>query len=401
MSIEKSKAKEQPIMSIELHAIQSFGPSNLNRDDAGYPKEAFFGGIRRPRISSQALKYATRHSDEFKDAVGVPLGIRTKRQVPAIVEELARDGIDEDWTVPRAKETLIALYGKGAVKAEKKDTSDNTEDESKKKANSKDKDSAQLFTSEQEFQAIVRFLADAHANNAEPDIQAFCKAQRKALKDRTEAPDIATSGRMLPGKPNLNIEAACQVAHALSTHGVSIPESDFFTAVDDLRPAETRGAAMMGVTYFNSATYYRICILDWRQLVSNLGGDTDLARRTIRGLMDAFVSAVPKGKTNSFVNQHWPAFLLAVARPDNNAKTLSNAFERPVRASNGGGYIEPSILALCRFWDQTEAGFGRCAPFVAVLNPHGFELPSKALAGAQVQNLSAWIEAITDLLGEA
>ena len=34
-------------MIIELHAIQTFAPSNLNRDDTGNPKEALFGGVRR------------------------------------------------------------------------------------------------------------------------------------------------------------------------------------------------------------------------------------------------------------------------------------------------------------------------------------------------------------------
>jgi hypothetical protein len=42
-------------MLIELHAIQNFAPSNLNRDDTGAPKDCLFGGYRRARVSSQAL----------------------------------------------------------------------------------------------------------------------------------------------------------------------------------------------------------------------------------------------------------------------------------------------------------------------------------------------------------
>ena len=60
-----SIAREQLKLSIELHVIQSFAPSNLNRDDVGYPKETFFGGYRRARVSSQAWKYAIRNSDTF------------------------------------------------------------------------------------------------------------------------------------------------------------------------------------------------------------------------------------------------------------------------------------------------------------------------------------------------
>ena len=56
-------------MIIELHAIQTFAPSNLNRDDTGNPKEALFGGVRRARISSQSAKRAMRVSDVFAQAV--------------------------------------------------------------------------------------------------------------------------------------------------------------------------------------------------------------------------------------------------------------------------------------------------------------------------------------------
>jgi len=35
---------------IEIHVLQNFAPSNLNRDDTGAPKDAFFGGTRRGRI---------------------------------------------------------------------------------------------------------------------------------------------------------------------------------------------------------------------------------------------------------------------------------------------------------------------------------------------------------------
>src|SRR5215470_15222227 len=45
---------------IELHILQSFPVSCLNRDDVGAPKTATFGGATRARISSQCLKRAIR-----------------------------------------------------------------------------------------------------------------------------------------------------------------------------------------------------------------------------------------------------------------------------------------------------------------------------------------------------
>jgi CRISPR system Cascade subunit CasC len=43
-------------MFVEIHILQNFAPSNLNRDDPGMPKDCEFGGYRRTRISSQCFK---------------------------------------------------------------------------------------------------------------------------------------------------------------------------------------------------------------------------------------------------------------------------------------------------------------------------------------------------------
>ncbi|RMH70127.1 MAG: type I-E CRISPR-associated protein Cas7/Cse4/CasC, partial [Bacteroidetes bacterium] len=39
-------------MLIELHLLTPHAPANLNRDDFGRPKTAYFGGTERGRISS-------------------------------------------------------------------------------------------------------------------------------------------------------------------------------------------------------------------------------------------------------------------------------------------------------------------------------------------------------------
>ena len=50
------------------------------------------------------------------------------------------------------------------------------------------------------------------------------------LKDAVETPELALFGRMIADNPDWNVEAACQVAHALSTHRVTM-DFDFFTAL--------------------------------------------------------------------------------------------------------------------------------------------------------------------------
>ena len=47
---------------IDIHVLQSMPPSNVNRDDAGRPKTAVFGGTTRARVSSQSWKRAVRRA---------------------------------------------------------------------------------------------------------------------------------------------------------------------------------------------------------------------------------------------------------------------------------------------------------------------------------------------------
>jgi hypothetical protein len=43
----KRRKRRRKIMILELHLIQNFAPSNLNRSDTGSPKDCTFGGFRR------------------------------------------------------------------------------------------------------------------------------------------------------------------------------------------------------------------------------------------------------------------------------------------------------------------------------------------------------------------
>ena len=57
-----------------------------------------------------------------------------------------------------------------------------------------------------------------------------------ALLDGGKAADLALFGRMLADLPEKNIDAACQVAHAISTNKIHSMEMDYYTAVDDIKP---------------------------------------------------------------------------------------------------------------------------------------------------------------------
>jgi CRISPR system Cascade subunit CasC len=224
----------------------------------------------------------------------------------------------------------------------------------------------------------------------------------KKTKERTSAPDIALFGRMLADKPITNIDAACQVAHAFSTHEVRKMDDDFFSAVEDLRRPEDgdeAGAAMIGNLYFTSACFYRYARLDWTQLKKNLGDD-DLARKTVRAFLLASEAATPTGMGNSHDNNSRPAFMLAVARVERSASwSLANAFEKPVSPSSSG-FIEPSIEQLDKFWNGYRQFYGDdTVKAVAVaMHPALSANLSDDTRAALKPSLAQWVEAILDAL---
>ena len=384
-------------MIIELHAIQSFAPSNLNRDDTGNPKEALFGGVRRARISSQSAKRAMRVSDIFKDAVKVPIAKRSRHLIGHVVRKLEDEEVETEWAVQHATDVISRadVGGKNKKLFSGLDSGSET--------------SVAVYISNDEVDEIVQKLLETYQNNEAPDLKAWAKwgkdFTKRLEKRKTSAPDIALFGRMLAENPKLNIDAACQVAHAISTHEVNTAEFDYFTAVDDwkadLQMEDATGAAMIGLVAFNSATYYRCARIDWEQLVNNLNGDVELAKQTVSAFMQAFACVVPSGMQNSFVNKHLPDFLLAVARPNNDGQSLANAFEQPVRVKRDSGYAAPSVKKLATYWEQVESCFRLGEPTVAVLNPRGYELPSDELSQATAASLSDWAAAMTNALDEA
>ncbi|MCP5094614.1 MAG: type I-E CRISPR-associated protein Cas7/Cse4/CasC [Chloroflexi bacterium] len=375
-------------MFIELHLIQNFSPANLNRDDTNNPKDCEFGGYRRARVSSQSLKRAIRHEPVFAQTTKAKNGERSKWMSRPIKKGLIAAGKSEEDATAVAT-AFIKAY---AAKPDK---------------NNPEKASVLLYFSQEEIAATLNGLLEEWetAVTAAKDgksLPALVKTLIKETKTRTSAPDIALFGRMLAEKPELNIDAACQVAHAISTHRINM-EMDFYTAVDELQEAdadEGAGAGMMGFTNFNSACFYRYVRLDWRQLVKNLGDDAALAQRTVEGFLRAAVDAIPTGKQNSFAAQNPTSLALAVVREDGKSWNLANAFEEPVRASQKSGYIRTSINNLDSYWgDLTTRRDDAQHRAVAVWTDKvEHENSLSTLRDSHHMKFSAWITAVNDAL---
>jgi CRISPR system Cascade subunit CasC len=169
--------------------------------------------------------------------------------------------------------------------------------------------------------------------------------------------DVALFGRMLAVMPEKNQDAACQVAHAISTHAVE-REFDFYTAVDDLKPEDTAGADMMGTVEFNSACFYRYAVVDWEKLVKNLQGDTELAAKGLRAFLDGFVVAEPTGKQNTFAAHNPPEVVAVSVRHNAAPRNLANAFETAVFVRKGESLTSRSAEELARKATALQAAFG-------------------------------------------
>lgn len=378
-------------MFIELHLIQNFAPANLNRDDTNNPKDCEFGGHRRARISSQAFKRAIRREPIFAKTTKTDNGERSKRMTLPIVEKLEAAGKPAGDAQLVANATVAAYYSK----KEKMD------------AKKPDRTLFLVYFAQSEIDSLVTAILEQWeealqtAREGKP-MAKFVKQIVDDTRERTSAPDIALFGRMLADKTELNIDAACQVAHAISTHRVNM-EMDFYTAVDDLQSTgedEGAGAGMMGFTNFNSACFYRYACIDFDQLVMNLGGDLDLTHRTVEGFLRAAIDAIPTGKQNSFAAQNPTSLALALVRQDGKNWNLANAFEEPVRAGRETGIIVPSIKALDDYWrDLTERRDDAQFDAVAVwTDTTKHQQALSGLAGHHKPKLGDWIVTVTAAL---
>jgi CRISPR system Cascade subunit CasC len=393
-------------MLIELHMLQNFPPSNLNRDDIGQPKDCEFGGYRRARISSQCIKRVTRLHPLFAQYTGVPPSLRTKLVFTKLADAFVKTHqlLEDD-----AHRVAVAFARHYSGKLDEKDKN-------------KEKTAALLYLSEEEIRRTAKqlhaewdsVLAETQAAEEAPPTEnrrgkkkdsgdgvmsKIVKELIRETQDRTAAPDIALFGRMLADKPETNIDAACQVAHVLSTHAVTRMEIDYFTAVDDVQ--EEPGAGFLDIAYFNSACFYRYSCVDWTQLVSNLK-DAALARKTVEAYLRASEAAIPSGKKNSTAPQCRPSLMLAVVRqPQSVAWSLVNAFARPVSGKRGG-IVEESAQRMAAYFDDLCEFYGMksISALALAARPHEIDVEQlpEVLRTAHQRTLDTWVGTVTSAL---
>lgn len=323
---------------VQLHLLVSYPPSNLNRDDTGRPKTAIVGDANRLRVSSQSLKRAWRTSDVFENTLRGHIGVRTKE----MGEKMYLALLEKEVSEKNSREWAKAIAGQfGKLKSDKK-----TE-------NNQDLHIEQLAHFGPEEQSAMMLLVNKLAASG----TAPTEDDLKLLRKPRQAADIAMFGRMLASSPAFNVEAAVQVAHAITIHKVAV-EDDYFSAVDDLnRGEEDVGAAHIGETGFGAGVFYLYLCINRELLLENLGSDPALTAKTLDALVHAATKVSPTGKQNSFASRAYAAYALA-EKGDQQPRSLAQAFLKPV---TGGDMLDRAVNELTKRYKNFDTVYGACA----------------------------------------
>jgi len=379
-------------MFIQLHALTSYPSTLLNRDDAGFAKQLPFGGATRTRVSSQCLKYHWRNFDGEHALydMNVPKSLRSRE---TFWRRLAQPLIDDGHPAPLVRAATFALKERllSDDKAGKRDL--------KTLINpGEDDDPREMIDTNQVTIFGVpemRYLRDLAAEkieavrddfpvfwdeNGEPDSDTIRDAAdamrdfstrelKKNLKglELASGLDAAMFGRMATSDVLARGDAAVHVAHAFTTHAQE-SESDYFSAVDELRRDEPEESGELGAGHINtqeltSGLFYSYVVVDVPLLVSNLSGverddwqdgNTDLAAEVMRRFTHLMATVSPGAKLGSTAPYSYAQCLFAesgTAQP----RTLANAFQSPASTQN---VLENSYEKLGRYVDEIDQMYG-------------------------------------------
>ncbi len=359
---------------LQLHLLTSYPPANLNRDDLGRPKTAMMGGALRLRVSSQSLKRAWRTSDFFEATLN---GKRTKdmgRKIRlallsgvSLLDLLDKDDVEVEvgktsFPDKDAKHWAWEIASRFVDKRGKPNSEDDEEDDEPKDAKKKEKKSnidketlkceQLVFYSREEIEKMDGLIKKILSEKGlkDEDYQGLPSNGLGTI-------DVAMFGRMLANSTKSNIEAAVQVAHAITVHKVAV-EDDYFTAVDDLNKSEVDSrSAHIGETAFAAGLFYLYVCVDCDLLVGNLRGDKVLARKTLKALTEAAAKVAPTGKQNSFASRAYAIYILA-EKGKHQPRSLSAAF---LKAVSGTDYPEEAIQKLKETRDKMDQVYGPIA----------------------------------------
>lgn len=350
--------------TLQIHYLTGFSTALVNRDDTGLAKRINFGGTVRTRVSSQCQKRAWRMNEgpnSLLHLADAKSDIRTK----FIVESLAAEIIEEELCEIKALEAVVpdfvrAIFGKKAFTSPGKGVS--LLDISMVQASSRP---VLLFSGAETRFFKEEMVRAAKSENPKKAAEDFYKEYETTMAHMRASCDIkggltaALFGRMVTSDVAANVDGAIHVANAFTVH-TARHESDFFTAVDELQPADMAGSAHMGDTDLASSLFYGYVVVDVDALVENLGGDRDLAAEVTSRLVKLIATVSPGAKRGSTAPYAYASTVLVeagTALP----RSLAEAFRTPVKPETHAA-TEAALAAYLSNYDAMyETGESRAA----------------------------------------
>lgn len=379
-------------MFLQLHTLTSYPGTLLNRDDIGRAKRLPFGGATRTRVSSQCLKYHWRNFDGENALykMDVPESLRSRETFyRRIVKPLVNEGHPEP------------LVASAALALQERLLSDDRVNLSPLKSLLTEEDDPRevLETNQVTIFGVpeMRYLRDIVSEKVEEvtdEFPVFLNGEvqdsdtisdaAKVLRDFSRGDlkknlkglelasglDAAMFGRMATSDVLARGDAAVHVAHAFTTHEQET-ESDYFSAVDELRRDDPQESGEMGAGHINSqeltsGLFYGYVTIDVPLLVSNLSGverenwtngNTDLAAEVVRRFVHLVATVSPGAKLGSTA-PHSYANCLFVESGTAQPRTLANAFQDPVPKNTNDGVLAESYDALAKYVEDMDDMYG-------------------------------------------
>lgn len=335
---------------LQIHTLHSYSAALLNRDDSGLAKRIMYGGAIRTRISSQCLKRHWRLADDphaFLNIAGAENAFRSRELVTqkvihplsktykpltlAVLNDAFQKHVYGDKGVDKkSRQTLLLgapelrwLAEQASALAPRVEAALSAPDD-----NPTDK------------KAVAKALKDAD-NILKPWVSDK-KNNLSTLREQNALNaglPAALFGRMVTSDPAANIDAPIHVAHAFTVHEEET-ESDYFTAVDDLkRDEDDSGADTIQETELTSGLFYGYVVVDVPGLVSNLTGckrpewteaDRTMAAQVVHNLIYLIAEVSPGAKLGSTA-PYGRAEMVLVEAGDRQPRSLSAAFRDPVK----------------------------------------------------------------------
>lgn len=330
---------------LQIHTLHSYTAALLNRDDSGLAKRLIYGGVSRTRISSQCLKRHWRMARDVDDngrivkddphalqqLAGYVDSSRSRELVTDKVIKPLKGRFPDDIVAALEPEFQKLVYGDKA-------------DKGKKSRQTLLLGKPELDWLAHEAERLASEATDA--STAKKSVVDWAKDKNfKAMSQNSALPGglvAALFGRMVTSDPAANIDAPVHVAHAFTVHGEE-SESDYFTAVDDLKKDEDdSGADTIQETELTCGLFYGYAVIDLPGLIANCGGDKGLAGYVVHHLVHLIAEVSPGAKLGSTAPYGRAGFMLLEAG-DRQPRSLAESYRKPA-----GPTLDAAVSGLAK-----------------------------------------------------